>query len=219
MKKIILSALVLSMAVAVSAQDSKGRRHQGHEGKGKHHEKVMEKLDLTEDQKAKFKAENEAFRNKVAELKKNENITVKEFKSRMETIRKDHKTKIQGLLTTEQKAKIEKMKSEHQAKQKEHMQERGEKMSEKLGLTADQQAKMKANRENFGAKMKAIRENKSLDEAAKKEQMKSLMKEQKESMKSILTEEQIKKMEEMRKSHDGHRKQREGRGDAGKQNI
>ena len=33
------------------------------------------------------------------ELKKNDNITVKEWRSRMETLKKEHKTKMQGLDT------------------------------------------------------------------------------------------------------------------------
>lgn len=215
MKKIILSAVILSMAVAVQAQDKDHRRG----GKRGQHGQVMQKLNLTEEQKAKFKAENEAFRNQMADLKKNENITVKEFKSKMETIRKDHKSKTQSILTAEQKAQIEKMRTEQKAKREEFTKNRGEKMSEKLGLTADQQAKLKANREGFAAKMKSIRDDKSLDEAGKKAQMKSLMQSQKESMKSIFTEEQLKKMEEMRKSHKGMRKPGAGREGVRKQNI
>ncbi len=209
MKKIILSVLVLSLAVAVQAQDG----HRRHDRKRDHRGLAIEKLNLTEEQKSKFKSENEAFRKQMTELKKNENITIKEFKAKMGAIRKDHKSKIDGILTQEQKGQIEKMKTEQKEKHEKMMKAKGERMGEKLSLTEDQKAKMKSNREQLQSKMKAIRENKSLDESAKKEQMKNLMKENKESMKSILTEEQIKKMEEMRKSHDGMRKHRsDGKG-------
>ena len=108
MKKIILAGLVMSMAVAVQAQDGKHRRHEGM----KHRTDAIHKLNLSEEQKAKFKTQHEDFRKKMEELKKNENITVKEWKSKMEGLRKDHKEKIQGILTGEQKAQLEKMKAE-----------------------------------------------------------------------------------------------------------
>ena len=121
MKKIILSALILSMAVAVQAQDKDHRRG----GKRGHHGQVMEKLNLSEEQKAKFKAENEAFRNQVADLKKNENITVTEFKSKMETIRKDHKSYTQNILTAEQKKLYAELKEKREAKMKDHAKRKG----------------------------------------------------------------------------------------------
>ena len=72
----------------------------------------MKQLNLTETQKEQFKKEKENFRKQMEELKKNENITVKEWKSRMETLRKSHKTNMDGILTTEQKGQMEKMKAE-----------------------------------------------------------------------------------------------------------
>ena len=180
------------MAVAtVQAQDIKHRRH------GKHHQGMdMQKLNLTDDQKGKLKSIHEDFRNQMTELKKNDNITVKEWKTRMENLRNDHKTKMQGLLTNDQKAQVEKMKTERKAMHETNAKARMEKMKIKLGLNDDQVAKMKTNRTEMAEKMKAIRENKSLDEAKKKEQMKDLMKKNKEKMKSILTEEQLKKLQE-----------------------
>ena len=129
-------------------------------------------------------------------LKSNDNITVKEWKSQMETLRKENKSKMDGILTTEQKAKMEKMKVEGQAKHKEMAEKRGSMMKERLGLSDDQSAKLSKNRAEMGEKMKAIRDNKSLSDEQKKEQVKELHKAQKESLKSILTEEQMKKMKE-----------------------
>ena len=209
MKKIILSALILSLAFAVQAQEGKTDRH----GKGRHHGNVMEKLNLTEDQKAKMKAENEAFHKQMKEIKSNETVTVADMKSKTEAARKAHKAKVQSILTTEQKAQLEKMKSEFKGKREagmkgrhDRMGDRSGKMAEKLNLTADQKAKMEKNREELKVKMKAIRDNSALDESAKKEKMKELMKERKESMKSILTEEQLKQLEENKKHHTDKRK-------------
>lgn len=204
MKKIFLSLLVFSLAFAVSAQDGGGHRRHG-KMKGKH-EMMAQKLDLTDAQQAQMKTINEDFRKQLADIKKNESITVKEYKDRMAKLRQDHKTKIQSVLTAEQKSRIEKMKMERKTQMEGRMKERGERMKTELGLTADQSAKMESMRKETGEKMKAIRDNKSMDEAAKKEQMKKLKEEQHEKMKSILTAEQLEKMKTLKKSHNGEGK-------------
>ncbi|MBI5856286.1 MAG: hypothetical protein HZB42_01445 [Sphingobacteriales bacterium] len=202
MKKIILSALVLSLAVAVKAQEIPERKmqrpmmHQGHKGPQHGPGLAMQKLNLTEEQKAKFKAQHENFRKQMEELKKNEDITVKEWKSRMKALHQENKEKLQGILTADQKAQIEKMKSEHKAMQEVDARARLEKMKIHLGLSDDQAAKIDKNRKEMAEKMKALHEDAKMDMEKKKEKMKELMKEQKEKMKSILTEEQMKKMQE-----------------------
>ncbi|HWR33768.1 MAG TPA: hypothetical protein VN451_09585 [Chitinophagaceae bacterium] len=210
MKKLILSALVVSLAVAAKAQEIPERKmhrppmmHQLHKGHHPMPGMVMPKLNLTDDQKEKFKAQHESFRKQMEELKKNENITIKEWKSRMENLRKDNKTKLDGILTADQKAQIEKMKAEHKAIQEVDAKARMEKMKIHLGLTDEQSEKIKKNRDEMGQKMKALREDEKMDGDKKKEKMKELMKEQKEKMKSILTEEQMKKMQEGRKGGPG----------------
>lgn len=216
MKKIIAAALVLSVSFALNAQEIPDRktdkpgmqqRHKGHRGMD------MKQLNLTDAQKEQFKKEKESFKFKMDELKKNENITVKEWKGRMESIRKDHKAKIDGILTAEQKAQVEKMKTEGRSRRDgmmkekaEHdgmMKKRGDDMKTRLGLTDEQAAKLQQNRKETGEKMRSIRENKSLSEEKKKEEIKEIMKAQKESLKSILTEEQMQKMKEERKHKPG----------------
>lgn len=222
MKKLILSAVVLSMAIAAQAQEIPERKSEKPhmmERKKHHHGMAMQKLNLTEDQKAKFKSQNESFRKQMEELKKNENITVKEWKAKAETIRKEHKASVAGILTSEQKAQLEKMKAEGKEKRESMTKRtgergdrsgRGDQMKTRLGLSDEQSAKMDANRKEMGEKMKAIRENNSLSDDQKKEQMKELHKKQKENMKSILTEEQLKKLQESKhKRSDGEKKKQE----------
>lgn len=192
--------LVLSQAVSAQAQkipERKGEKPQMMERK-KHHQGMMEmqKLNLTEDQKTKFKSQQQSFHQQMEELKKNDNITVKEWKSKAENLRKENKANMDGILTNDQKVQLEKMKTEGKAKHDEMDKQRMEKMKTRLGLTGEQSAKMGANRKEMGEKMKAIRENKSLSDEQRKEQMKEMMKKQKENMKSILTEDQLKKLKE-----------------------
>jgi len=209
MKKMILSAVVLSFAFAVQAQEIPDRKT-GHppmmERKRQHHGMEFQKLNLTEDQKAQFKSKNESFRNQMEELKKNDNITVKEWRTKAENLRKEHKNSLQGILTADQKAQVEKMKADAKLKHTEMAQKKGEKMKTRLGLSDEQSAKMEFNRKEMGEKMKTIRENSALTDVQKREQMKELMKKQRESMKSILTEEQLNKLKE------GHHKGPGGEG-------
>jgi hypothetical protein len=202
MKTIILSMLVSILAVAARSQEIPERRSERPMMDGRHHDDRqmhgmdMKQLNLTQAQKEQFKAQKENFRKQMEELKKNDNITVKEWRNRMEALRKDQKTKMQGILTAEQKAQIEKMKAEHKAMMEIDAKARMEKMKLHLGLTDDQAAKINKNRTEMMEKMKALREDDKMDKDKKKEQMKDLMKKQKEQMKSILTEEQMKKMQE-----------------------
>ncbi len=215
MKKIILATLVVMSAAVVSAQDIPERKAErpvphhggGHKGMKKHHGMDMQALNLTDAQKEQMKANREQFHKQMQELKKNDNITVKEYRSKMEQLQKEQKAGMDKILTTEQKDKMKKMREEGQAKRKEMMDKRGEKMKEKLGLTADQSAKLDKQRADMRTQMKAINENKALSDDQKKEQMKELHKKQKESLKSILTEEQLQKMKEGRKHgpHNGEK--------------
>lgn len=206
--------LVLSLTIGANAQEipeRKADKAQMMERK-KHHQGMMEmqKLNLTDDQKAKFKSQQQSFHQQMEELKKNDNITVKEWKSKAEILRKDYKANMDGILTNDQKVQLEKMKAEGKAKHEQMDKQRSEKMKTSLGLTDEQSAKMGANRKEMGEKMKVIRENKSLSDEQRKGQMKELMKKQKENMKSILTEEQLKKLKESHhKQSGGERKKPE----------
>ena len=210
MKKIIVSALIVSMAIGVNAQNIPERKT----GKPGMHHKMdrkkgdrmdIQKLNLTEDQKAKFKTQRESFRSQMEALKKNETITVGEQRSKMEAIRKDNKTKMQSFLTVDQKAQIEKMKKEGKEKHEGMAKERAEKMQTQLGLTAIQSAQLSKNRADMQQKIKAIKEDKKMTDEQKREQIKELMKIQRESMKSVLTEDQIKKMKESQHRRPGGR--------------
>lgn len=208
MKKIMAAALAFSVAFTVNAQEIPERKagkpgmHRM-EGKHKGHPGIpFHQLNLTDTQKEQLKKDRESFQQQMSELKKNENITVKEWKSRMENLRKEQRSKMQNILTAEQKAKLEKMKTDRKALHEVDAKARMEKMKIRLGLSDEQAAKMQKNRTEMAGKMKALRENKTLSEDKKREEMKELMKQQKEAMKSILTEEQQRKMKEG--MHRGH---------------
>ena len=213
MKKIMLSVFVAAIVITTSqAQEIKDNESGKHQMMKKHHRgEEFKNLNLTEDQKAKLKSLQEENRKQMTELKKNDNITVKEWRSKMEAQRKEHRAKIQGLLTDEQKAQLEKSKQKRknrfdESSKEGHDKYRMEKMKTDLGLSDEQSAKLKSNRDAMVEKIKAIQEDKSLNDETKKEQVKELKKKQKEDMKSILTEEQLKKLEELKQQRSSHKK-------------
>lgn len=200
MKKIIMCTLFLGIGtMAVFAQEGKRDFKRHH---------AMLELNLSEDQKAKMKQVNEEFRKSMMELKQNENITVKDQKNQMMALRKRHKEQVQGILTADQKAKIETMKAERKVSIEKNENARMDRLKSRLNLTDDQVAKLNTRNKELSARMKSIRENNALSDEQEREQMKTLMYERKESMKSILTKEQLEQLKAEKK--DGHKKKKKG---------
>ena len=157
---------------------------------------MMEKLNLTDAQKGQLKTEKETFLKQMEELRKNDNITVKDWRNRMQQLRDDHKSKIQGIFTPEQKAKMEKFKSEMIARQETMVKARIEKMKEHLGLNSEQSLKIDKAAEEMKAALNAIKENKTPGPAQKMDQLREIRKQHMDKLKSILTEEQLKLLKE-----------------------
>lgn len=201
MKKLIVFAFVMALFVITQAQEKRLPGQGSHPGMGKHFPQHMmaEKLKLSEDQQQKAKALNEQFRKNMMDLRKNEDITVREWKNQMQSFHKKHREDMQALLSKEQKMQIEKMKLERKQMREIDAKARMEKMKIHLGLSNEQADKLKNQRAELMQQMKALHENQSLDQEKKREEMRTLMQKQREEMKSILTEEQLNKMKEMRK--------------------
>ncbi|HEY9362266.1 MAG TPA: hypothetical protein VIQ00_03310 [Chitinophagaceae bacterium] len=206
MKKIITMTAILFLAVAsTQAQDTKANHQKDHQRHGKMMEKhkgqKMDQLNLTDAQKQQMKANQENYKKQLAELKKNDNITVKEYRSQMETLKKQQRQKMQNLLTTEQKSQLEKNRQQRAAQYGAMAKQRNDQMKTQLGLTDEQAKKLADIRKDNAEKMRSIHENTTLDHAAKQEQMKALKEQQKEATKSILTPEQLQKMKDQKKDH------------------
>ena len=188
--------LVAFLAFGAAAQEKGDHRH--HKGK-RHHEMVSKQLNLTDAQKEQIKTINKDHHSKMAELRKNENITVKEMRERRSAIAKEHRSAIEGVYTPEQKTKLQELRKKSAEQRKEKMAKRSEKMKEQLSLTSDQSSKLKTMNDGYREKIEAIRKNESLDQSAKKQQFQTLRQQQKEEIKSILNAEQLQKLEEMKK--------------------
>ena len=198
MKKVLIPLIAfLALTVSVNAQHKMGK------GKHQHHQKGMmaKELNFTDAQKTQAKAINEDARKKMQELNKNESITVKEMRDRKAAIKKERKTKMDGLLTAEQKTKQIQLRAEHKAKKEAQYARHLDKMKTNLNLTDEQVVKLKAQRAANHAKAEKIKNNESLSREQKKAQMMALKAEAKEQNGKIFTPEQLKKKEEMKKAH------------------
>jgi Spy/CpxP family protein refolding chaperone len=199
MKKLLIPLVaIFALAATANAQDKMGKK--GHQ---RHHQKGMmaKELNLSDAQKAQAKTINADYRKKMQDLNKQDNITVKEMRNRKAAIQKDRKTKMDGLLTADQKNKIAQAKADRKVKSEERSVKRMDKMKSNLNLSDEQVSKLKAQRSATQAKVEKIKNNESLSREQKKEQMMALKAEAKEQHDKVLTPEQLKKKEEMRKSH------------------
>ncbi|MEI9810409.1 MAG: hypothetical protein WDO16_22430 [Bacteroidota bacterium] len=203
MKKVIVTMMVAAFAaLTIQAQEIPERKRE--EFKPMEKEKMFNKkelasLNLTEEQKTKMKSMNQDLRKQMEDLKKQDNLTVKESREKMETLRKDHQEKFQAMLTAEQKAQMEKDKEARKEKGKEWGEKKQAKMKEELNLSDEQMTKITESRKVTAEKIKAVRENNSLSAEQKSEQVKELIRQQKENTQSLLTGEQKMKMKEHKK--------------------
>ena len=211
MKKIIALSLAFALAgLNVSAQQTREVKSRQKESSMHHGQKkdMMKDLNLSDAQKTQMKANREANKAKMEALKKQDNLTVKEMRERKMALMQEQKAQMESILTAEQKATIASRKTSMDSKRKNMEGQRGEAMKDKLGLSNEQAAKLKAQNEINKEKIKAIQANQSLSMEQKKAQMKAVRDAAKTERQSILTAEQLKKMEQMDKDDNGKMKRR-----------
>lgn len=188
---------VLSITLGLFAQPGKeNRQHKMHM---QHQQKTKMMHKLSNEQKQQAKTIQKDFRAKVAALKKNDQITMGEFKKQMAALEAARKTQMNALLTAEQKAAIANRKKRMEENAQVKAAARLERMKINLQLNEEQVAKIKSNQQLNREKAKAIRENNQLSKMEQKEQLKALKLKQKEMLQSVLTQEQKNKLESHRK--------------------
>jgi len=165
--------------------------------------KSMREMHFTPEQRKEMQAINMDYRKKSADLYKMDNITLKEYKSQLLALQKGKKSKLQNILTPEQKNKM----AEFKKKRAENAQVMGaahlERMKIKLNLTEQQTATIKSQEQNLREQMRSIRENDNLMREQKMEQMDALIAKQKDAIKSVLTPEQQTQFESIHKQRFG----------------
>lgn len=206
MKKLLSIIVIIAISLAATAQEKrqkmqdKGGFQEGRHRPGKpHNRQMMKELNFSEAQKSTLRANRESFRAKMQQLEKEENITVKEYRSRKAALLKENRAAMQSVLTPEQQIKMAEMKMKREQQHKERDNLRFEKMKSNLSLTNEQAAQIKNQQEALRMKQKAIRENESLSMEQKKQQMKALQESARQERMKVLTAEQQEKMKARKK--------------------
>lgn len=209
----LLGAVTLGWAAQAQTADST-QRHRNFGGArafGQHREAIR----YTPEQRQQIAAITKEYRQKSTDLFKKDNITLREYKSTLLALQKEKKSKIEALLTQQQKDE----KTARRKRMAENAQvmaaARLERLKLHLNLTDDQITKIKAGQQDLHQQLKAIHENDNLLPQQKMEQLKTLMAKRNDTYKSVLTPEQYSQFEKMSHHRDGGfegRRGQDGRG-------
>jgi hypothetical protein len=161
------------------------------------HRGHREFVHYTPDQRKQVMAINKDYRQKAADLFKQDNITLKQYKAGLITLQKEKKTKLEGLLTPLQKDEVALRRKRRTDDAQLKADSRLERLKQSLSLTDDQVAKLKTGQDNLRTQAEAIRANDNLLPQEKHEQMKTLMTTRNDNFKTILTPDQYTKFQQM----------------------
>ncbi len=204
--------------MAMQGKNGKGFKHGGQENFGdkkgefggqrrgfEHGKGQFAHLKLTDEQRRQGKIIRENTEKQIATIYNNDKLTLGDYKKNKAAFIQDQKTKLDGLLTAEQKTTIADSKKKMADNMQVHAAARLERMKIDLGLKDEQVANIKASQAQMRDKAKAIHEDAALLPEQKREQMKALMNQQKENLKTVLTAEQLAKIESRKPIREGRR--------------
>jgi len=137
------------------------------------------------------------YRQKREDLFKQDNLTLKQYKAGLVALEKEKKSKMQGLLTQQQKDELAANRKRMDENRQVREVARLTRLKLHLNLTDDQVARIKAGNENLRSQAKAIHENDNLLPQQKMEQMKTLLAKRNDTYKSVLTPDQYTEFEKM----------------------
>jgi hypothetical protein len=140
---------------------------------------------------------NKEYGQKSADLFKQDNITLKQYKAGLVALQKEKKTKLEALLTPLQK---EEQAAGHRLRDDRSQlmaTTRLERLRQALSLTDDQVSKLKTGQDNLRSQARTIHENDNLLPQEKRAQLKALMTTRNDTFKSVLTPDQYTKFQQM----------------------
>lgn len=180
-----------------------GWEHQ--RGHGGHGFGEMAHVRYTPDQRKQIQTIDADYRKKKADLYKQDNLTLGAYKSQLVGLDKDRRSKMQALLTDDQKKQIADAKQRASDNAQVMAAARLERMKINLQLTDDQASKIKSQSEAFRSQVQAIRDNDNLLPDQKREQMKALFDKQRTDFAAVLTPDQQAKFKDMHAHFGGRR--------------
>lgn len=169
----------------------------------RHHQDFSRALQFTDDQKEQMKSINKEFYHKLADLSKNEGITVKEMRDQRADLVKAYRTSFQKLLTPDQKERWIALKKKNDEKRKMMAGQRVEKMKTRLNLSDEQTAKIQNLDEQYRDQLRKFKEGDLNSRVERKEEIQTLRKQHKEELQAILSPEQQKMLDDRKKDKMG----------------
>lgn len=124
MKKLFAFAIAVTIFnYAANAQTERvmapGEKYEQHDGK-EEKMKMMKELNLTKDQKAQLKAGHKEMKAKHEALKAQDNITVKEMRERRSALKAEQKSKLDAILTPDQRVKMSEIRKQKMTNKERH---------------------------------------------------------------------------------------------------
>lgn len=203
MKKV--SILLASLVICFSSLAQDGHRKSPEERAEHMTEKLKTELNLSAEQTTAIEKINATYLADMHAIKDNSELQEEQKKEALKDLRKNWKDSVQAQLTDEQKVKMEELKEERKEMRKLTPAEKAEmktaKMKEELGLSEEQTQQVRELNRKVADKIEAIRNDDNMDPEKKKEFIQGNRKDYKRVLSTILTEEQLKKYEELKKSH------------------
>jgi hypothetical protein len=175
-------------------QNRFGHNRFGHHRFGRRHHEFIH---YTPEQRQQAMAINKDYRQKSADLFKQDNITLKQYKAGLVALQKEKKTKLEALLTPLQKDQQAASRRLRDDRSQLMATTRLERLRQALSLTDDQVSKLKTGQENLRSQAKTIHENDNLLPQEKRAQLKALMTTRNDTFKSVLTPDQYTKFQQM----------------------
>lgn len=197
MNKVRLALLggLLCVCTVTLAQETNTKKE-----KTAKYEAMMEKLELSEDQKSEVEALKLETKTKIKTLKADSTIAEADLHAQVKELKELNREKFDEILTDDQRLKLKEIKAEYKKKNDktpgEMAAKQTEKMTELLDLTDDQVEKVRALNLKVANKIDVIRKDESMTAEKKKEFIKGNKADHKTMMQSILTEEQFQTYEE-----------------------
>ncbi len=207
-----LVAAALLMAATVCAQEKHDKKTPEERAKLRT-ERMMEKLSLTDDQQTKMTELNLEAIKKRDEIRSNASLNDEQKREAMKAYHQEIKTKVDSLLTEEQRTQLKEKHAAMKAEGEKHREQwknatpeqraqmKTEHMAKKLSLTEEQKKKLTDLHLSTDKKMETLRANTALTDEQRKAEMKSIHETKRKELKQILTEEQLKQLKEHKHSH------------------
>lgn len=197
---LLLAGAALAQDQAATAQDNTAQTSAapGQRMRRPGMQRMLEQLNLSDDQKAQLKTLRDQQRQDIQALRIDQSLTADQRRTQMQAVHQQFRTKMQGILTAEQQKQLQQMRRA-----------RGGPMA-RLNLTDEQKARMKPILEQQRQQMQAIRNDSSLSAQDRQQKMRDLRQNTRSQMRSILTPEQQQQLEQMRQNRRGRHEGQSG---------